>query len=84
MIAAAACGDEPGAPFACACTILTDFDDASKQATRVCATSAERAAVIARSCAQHEGAPAPVQACTCAAEPAGPSCRVGTCPPASR
>jgi hypothetical protein len=85
--ATAGCREPPGAAFACTCTVLTDFDDASTQATRVCGSSVERAAVIARSCAREEGAPAPVQACFCAPEPSrspAPACRVGTCLPGSR
>jgi hypothetical protein len=78
-IAAAACHEPPGAAFSCECTVLTDFDDAAKQATRVCASSAERADVMARTCAREEGAPAPVQACACTQVTPPRACRVGDC-----
>ncbi len=71
LVAAAAGCREEGAPYDCTCTYLTDFDDAAKQETRVCAASPERAPGVARGCAQ-AGAPAPIQECSCR-----PS--VGTC-----
>jgi len=75
--AASGCRNEPGAPYACACSFLTDFDDTSRHDVRVCAPSPERARAIARGCAQM-GAPGPVQGCDCRAE-RGARCETGAC-----
>lgn len=76
-LALAGCTRKEGAPFECECEFLTDYDDASKQAVRVCAKDDGEALVEARGCAQL-AAPAPVQSCRCArAQEAGPPCRIG-------
>jgi hypothetical protein len=67
-----------GAAYDCACTFLTDFDDAATHEVRVCAASAERAPAVARGCAQ-SGAPAPIEACTCKAAQSSVRCAVGEC-----
>lgn len=54
-----------GAPFACQCDLLTDYDDAQKESVKVCARSAADAPSVARGCVQLV-APMPVQSCTCA------------------
>jgi hypothetical protein len=69
--------DDKGASYACTCSFLTDFDDASSESVVVCASSPERAAPMARGCAQ-SAAPAPVQSCRCALR-GGPVCRDGAC-----
>ncbi len=72
----AACASD-GAPYACECDMLTDFDDAHREAVKVCARSSEDAPSVARGCAQL-AAPMPVQSCTCAPARDAPSpCREG-------
>jgi hypothetical protein len=68
---------ERATSYDCACTYLTDFDDASKQAVSVCAPSPERAPDVARGCAQ-ASAPAPVQTCECRSA-GGPACEGAGC-----
>lgn len=75
---ASAC-DEPGRPFDCRCKVLTDFDDALTQDELVCAPNLERAAAVARGCAQ-SSAPAPVQGCSCRPVE-GAACVTGKCFP---
>ncbi|MFO0762550.1 MAG: hypothetical protein U0359_39285 [Byssovorax sp.] len=77
------CQKEPGTFYRCTCTVLTDFDDASKRDIRVCAPSVNRADVLARSCAR-EGAPAPVSECACRAEVLPEACTTGECRAAAR
>ncbi|MFT3769917.1 MAG: hypothetical protein QM820_31190 [Minicystis sp.] len=77
-IAAAGCREAPGAPHACACTYLTDTDDEGTTPEIVCASSPERAALIAKGCAAR-AAPAPVQACRCAPAASAAPCRTGEC-----
>lgn len=72
----AACASE-GAPYACECDMLTDFDDAHQEAVKVCARSPDDAPSVARGCAQL-AAPMPVQSCKCAPAKDAPSpCREG-------
>jgi len=63
-MALTSCRAEPGHTYACTCSYLTDFDDGAKTDVSVCAPTPERAADIARGCAQ-SAAPAPIQTCTC-------------------
>lgn len=79
LVAAAGCREAPGAPHACTCAFLTDFDDEVKLTAVVCASTPARAANLARACAQRE-ATAPVQSCSCAraTDPAG-ACHTGAC-----
>ena len=70
-MAGASCRQEQLAAYRCQCEFLTDFDDASAQTVEVCSASLERAAEVARGCAQ-SAAPAPVQSCQCQPAP-GPS-----------
>ena len=74
-----ACEPEPGAPFVCSCTFVTDFDADSKIEVEVCGPpAAEVVADQAKGCAQ-SSAPGPVQTCDC--RPVGDlyACKVGTC-----
>jgi hypothetical protein len=73
---AAGCRSE-GAPFACECDMLTDFDDAHKETVKVCARDASEAPSVAQGCAQL-AAPMPVQRCACSpAKDAPPTCKEG-------
>ncbi|MBK8258642.1 MAG: hypothetical protein IPK82_39030 [Polyangiaceae bacterium] len=75
----AACKNE-GEPYACTCDMLTDFDDAHKEAVLVCAASATDAVSIAQGCAQLAN-PMPVQTCACTPTGAtSPPCRQGCLP----
>lgn len=77
-LALVACKRE-GAPYACECDMLTDYDDAHRASVKVCAASVESAASIAEGCAQLAD-PMPVQRCSCRAEtsaPSAPACREG-------
>lgn len=66
-----------GAPFACQCDLLTDYDDAQKETVKVCARSAADAPSVARGCVQLV-APMPVQSCACApTQGAQPTCHEG-------
>lgn len=82
LIAAAGCRDDPGAPHACACSYLTDWDDEGTIHEIVCAPTPDRAAAVARGCAARS-APAPVTSCACAKADAPPRggvpCRTGDC-----
>jgi hypothetical protein len=78
LVVLAGCHDERGVLYRCSCTVLTDFDDASKREIEVCAPSAERASNLGRTCAL-EGAPAPVSGCTCQLGDRMNGCRVGEC-----
>lgn len=78
LVAMAGCREESGVFYRCSCTVLTDFDDASKREIEVCAPSAERAGDLGRTCAL-EGAPAPVSGCSCQLGDRMNGCRVGEC-----
>jgi hypothetical protein len=75
---APACRAERGAPFACACTWVTDFDDEARTNVEVCAADAEQSVHVARGCAQ-SAAPGPVQRCTCQARGDPGACALGAC-----
>lgn len=76
LAGAAGCKGE-GAPYACQCDMLTDFDDAHKEAVKVCAQSEREAPSVARGCAQLAN-PMPVQSCACTpVKDAPPTCREG-------
>ncbi|UQA59207.1 hypothetical protein [Polyangium aurulentum] len=77
------CREERGSTYLCSCSFLTDFDDGSTQEVTVCAPSDERAPGFASGCAQ-EGAPAPVERCSCRLEKSGAGCKVGACASRSR
>jgi hypothetical protein len=81
LVAAAPSCERGGAPYDCACSYLTDFDDASTQPVRVCSPAPERAQAIARGCAQ-TGAPAPIQGCSCAPARGAAPCDGVPCLPA--
>ncbi len=74
----AGCEKERGSPYACACTFLTDFDDASVHEVTVCSPSDERAPDFARGCAQ-SAVPAPVEKCSCKVVKEAGTCEVGLC-----
>ncbi len=78
LFAGAGCREETGVFYRCSCTVLTDFDDASKREIQVCAPSLERASSLGRTCAL-EGAPAPVSGCECRVGDRMNGCRVGEC-----
>jgi hypothetical protein len=81
---APACDRGPGAPYACACTFMTDFDGESKVDVEVCSPPAAASAVeLARGCAQ-SSAPGPVHACECRAVGDPHACEVGACRPLYR
>jgi hypothetical protein len=76
VLGLAGCKGE-GAPFACECDMLTDYDDPHREAVKVCAQSVRDAPSVARGCAQLV-APMPVQSCSCApAKDAPATCREG-------
>jgi hypothetical protein len=81
LVAATPSCERGGAPYDCACSYLTDFDDAAAQPTRVCSPAPERAPAIARGCAQI-GAPAPIQGCSCAPARSAAPCSGVACLPA--
>ncbi|HVY45491.1 MAG TPA: hypothetical protein VHB21_06405, partial [Minicystis sp.] len=74
---AAGC-ERGGRPYTCTCSVLTDFDDATKHVVEICSPTAARAAEFAKGCAQ-AGAPAKVDACTCEPVPSGAACDLGRC-----
>jgi hypothetical protein len=75
----AGCKNE-GAPYACECDMLTDYDDANREAVKVCAANERDAPAVARGCAQLAN-PMPVQSCACKPSPGAPRpCREGCLP----
>lgn len=76
-VVAMGCTRERGRPYACTCSVLTDFDDGTRHVVEVCSPSGERAAEFGKGCAQ-SGAPAKVEACVCRPIE-GPACDLGRC-----
>jgi hypothetical protein len=72
-----ACDKREGVAFNCDCDYLTDYDDAAKQAARVCAEDPQDAIAVGKGCAQMS-APAHIRDCTCTRAAEAPSpCRRG-------
>jgi hypothetical protein len=66
------CRAEPGRPYACTCSWLTDYDDEGKVEVVACAPNAEVAPALAKNCAA--AAPAPISRCDCQLVSGGPAC----------
>jgi hypothetical protein len=71
------CERDRGKPYACTCSVLTDFDDGTKHEVEVCSPSPDRARDFGKGCAQ-SGAPAKVEGCVCRPIE-GPACDLGRC-----
>ena len=77
LLAAAGCAKD-GTSYACSCDYITDYDDAYGVKVSICAATDERAPQLAKNCAE-QGAPAPIQRCSCAADTTGKKCKEGEC-----